>query len=407
MKIGFFTNFYLPQTAGIATLIEGYRKELERQGHEVFIFAPKYPRYQDKNPKVFRFKSIDLNYKMSYPMPVISSPRINRIIKQLGLDVIHTHHFLACGQLAWYYATKFNIPLVFTHHTRYDLCSDYLPILPKEISRPLIQLSCAFFSDACDVVIAPTQDVKNSLLKYRVKTPIIIIPSGIDLKRFSDNNPQTVREKYNLSKDAALLLTVSRLGPEKNLLFLLKSFRMIAKKNPNAYFMLVGDGPFRKILERASAKFGFKEKIIFTGEVPNREIPFYYSASNIFVFSSFAEVQPTVITEAMASGLPVVALEANGAKDVIVNKKNGFLCSNNVNVFSKTVLNLIKNPDLAKRISENSIRTAKNYSVEKLTKRLVGCYKKGKKENKSKEKLKNFLKAKSDYFNFNIFFNEK
>jgi len=65
MNIGFFTNTYLPAVSGVTSAIENYRQELERQNHNVFIFAAKYPNYQDKNPNVFRFKSIELNYKIS------------------------------------------------------------------------------------------------------------------------------------------------------------------------------------------------------------------------------------------------------------------------------------------------------------------------------------------------------
>ncbi len=398
MKIGIFTNIYLPGVSGVITAIENYRKELEKQGHQVFIFAPECGFYQDKNSKVFRFRSVDLHYKMSYPLPIAPSSRIGRKIKQLKLDIIHTQHFFACGQLAWYYAKKLNTPLVFTYHTRYDLYTDYLPVFPKEISVPFIQLFCAFYADACDGVIAPSRDVKELLLKYKVKTPITVLPSGIDLEKFSRRDSQIMRAKYNLSKDNILLLTVSRLGPEKNLLFLLKAFQKIESAYPEARFMLVGEGPSKKDLEAQSAKMGLKEKVIFTGEIPNEKIPSFYSCADIFIFSSTSETQGLVVLEAMASGLPVVAVEANGVKDMIENKKNGFLCSQNIYEFSKTILRLIKNPDLRKKVSENAIKTVQNYSVEKSAKKLVEFYKKVQKQEQKKKEIADFLKFKSDYF---------
>ncbi len=386
MNIGIFTNIYVPGVSGVITSIENYRKELEKQGHKVFIFAAKYPGYQDKEPNIFRFKSIDLRYKISYPLPVISSPRLSRTIKKLELDIIHSQHFFICGQIAWYYAKKFNIPLIFTHHTRYDLSTDYVPILPKEISKSLAQILCAFYADSCDAVIAPTEDVKNLLLKYKVKTPIVVIPSGIDLKKFSEKNSKIIREKYNIEEDKILLLTVSRLGPEKNISFLLKSFKKISSKYPNIYFIVVGDGPSKKILENQSAKLGLKERIIFTGEISRQKMPLYYAAADIFLFSSLSDVQPTVITEAMASGLPVVAVKANGAKDIIINKENGILTLYNIDDFSQTVVKLINNPNLRKKISGKAKKTVNNYAIEKSTKKLIALYEKTKNRKQRRNK---------------------
>jgi len=376
MRIGIFTNIYLPVISGVVTIIENYRKELERQGNEVFIFAAENPGYKDENPRVFRFKSIDLNYKISYPLPIIFSSRISRIIKKINLDIAHTQHFFVCGQIAWYYAKKFNIPLVFTQHTRYEYYTQYIPYLPKEIGKPLALSLRAFYANSCDAVIAPTEDIKNSLLKYKVKTPIVVLPSGIDLNKFSKANGQAIRRKYNIEEDKIVLLTVSRLAPEKNISFLLKSFKKINLKNPDVYFIIVGDGPSKKELEAESKKLGLKDKLIFTGEVDWQEIPPFYRAANLFLFSSFSEVQPTVITEAMAAGLPIVAIKASGIKDAVIDGENGILTPNGIEEFSKKVLKLIDNNELRKKISEKAEKMAKNFSAENAAKKLFNLYQK-------------------------------
>lgn len=376
MNIGIFTNIYLPVISGVVTIIENYRKELEKQGHKVYIFAAKQPGYKDENPRVFRFKSIDLNYKISYPLPIISSLRISRTIKKINLDIAHTQHFFVCGQIAWYYAKKFNIPLVFSQHTRYEYYTHYIPYLPEEISKPLALSLRAFYSNSCDAVIAPTEDIKNSLLKYKVKTPIFILPSGIDLDRFSQADNEAIREKYNIAKDKIVLLTVSRLAPEKNIYFLLKSFKKVNLKNPDVYFMIVGDGPSKKELEVESNKLGLKDKVIFTGGLNWQAIPSFYKAADIFLFSSFSEVQPTVITEAMAAGLPIVAIKASGIKDAVINGENGILAPNGIDEFSNKVLKLINNEELRRSISEKARKMAKNYSVENAAKKLLNLYQK-------------------------------
>ncbi len=376
MRIGIFTNIYLPIISGVVTIIENYRQELERQGHQVFIFAAENRGYKDENPRVFRFKSIDLNYKISYPLPIISSSRISRIIKKINLDIVHSQHFFVCGQIAWYYAKKFNVPLVFTQHTRYEYYTHYVPYLPQEISKPLALSLRAFYANFCDAVIAPTEDIKNSLLKYKVKTPIFILPSGIDLDRFSQANGKAIREKYNINEDKSVLLTVARLAPEKNISFLLKSFKKVSFKNPNIYFIIIGDGPSKKALMSESDKLGLKNKIIFTGKVDWQKIPSFYKAADIFLFSSFSEVQPTVITEAMASGLPIVAIKASGIKDAVIDGENGILTPNSIDEFSKKVLKLVDNNELRKKISEKAEKMAKNFSAENATKKLFNLYQK-------------------------------
>ena len=389
MNIGFFTNTYLPAVSGVTTAIENYREELEKQGHNVYIFAAKHSNYQDKNPNVFRFRSVDLNYKISYPLPLISSPKIRKTIKRINLDIIHGHHFFLSGQIAWYYAKKLKLPLVFTYHTRYDLYVHYAP-LPEELSKPLAKTLSTLYANSCDAVVAPSKSIKDLILEYGVRKPVYIVPSGIDIDKFKKTGEEEkIREKYNIKNDAILLLTVCRLSEEKNLVFLLKVFQKIMKKRKNVYFMIVGDGPEKEDLEKQSFRLGLKEKIIFTDKVSYSRIPSFYNASNIFLFSSLSEVQPTIFTEAMASGLPIVAIKAIGSEDVITNGENGFLVSNNVDDFSQKVLKLIDNENLRKKMSEKAKNRARYFSIENSTRKMLSLYERAisqkEKENKLKE----------------------
>lgn len=388
MNIGFFTNTYLPAVSGVTSAIENYRQELERQNHNVFIFAAKYPNYQDKNPNVFRFKSIDLNYKISYPLPIISSSRIGKIVKKINLDIIHTHHFFLSGQIAWYYARKLKLPLIFTYHTRYDLYTHYVP-LPQEIAKPLTRLLSTLYANSCDAVIAPVESVKNLLLEYKVKKPIFVIPSGIDINKFQKTkNGEKIRKRYNIGRDKILLLTVSRLTPEKNLSFLLKTFQKINKKKKNTYFMIVGDGPEKEKLKKESIKLGINEKVIFTGKVLNQKMSLCYSAADIFLFSSSTETQGLIFIEAMASEVPIISIKAKGAQDIITNGENGFLTSNNIDDFAQAVLKIIEDENLRKKMSKKAKRKAQYFSIENSTKKLLSLYKRAISQKEKENKLK-------------------
>ena len=394
MNIGFFTNVYLPINWGITTLIENYREELEKQGHNVFIFAAEHPGYQDKNPNVFRFKSIDLNYKISYPLPIISSPQIRKVIKKLDLDIIHSHHFFFCGQLAWYYAKKFNLPLVFTYHTRYDLYTHYAP-LPKELAKSLAQSLSTFYANSCDAVISPTESIKDLLLEYKVKKPIFVIPSGVDINEFQDTDDKKIREKYNIDQNKILFLTVSRLGPEKNISFLLRAFQKINKVRKDTHLMIVGDGSEKENLEKESKELGLSEKIIFTGRVPNQKIPLYYAAADIFLFSSLSETQGVIFVEAMSRGIPTVAIKANGVKDIIISGETGILTSDNTDTFSQAALKLVDNENLREKMSEKAKEEAQNFSIERSTEKLLSFYQKTIEQKKEKTRLSKKIEKNS------------
>lgn len=376
MNIGFFTNTYLPAINGVTIAIEDYRRQLEKQGHNVFIFAAEHSGWKDENPNVFRFKSIDLNYKASYPLPVIYSPRIGKVMKKLNLDIIHAHQFFLSGQIAWYYAKKLNLPLVFTYHTRYDLYTHYTP-LPKELAKSLAQSLSTFYANSCDAVIAPTESIKDLLLGYKVKKPIFVISAGVDINKFQNiNGKEKIRKKYNIDQDKILLLTVSRLGPEKNIPFLLKAFQKVNETRKDTCFMVVGDGPEKENLEKESKELGLTKKIIFTGRIPNQKISLYYTASDIFLFSSLSETQGVIFVEAMASGIPTVAIKASGVKDIITSGETGILTDDNIDVFSQTTLKLISDEKLRKKMSEKAKEEAQNFSVENSTEKLLSLYKK-------------------------------
>lgn len=394
MNIGIFTNIYVPGISGVITVIENYRKELEKRGHKVFVFAPKYIGYKEKNPRIFRFNSINTCSKLSYPLPIIFSPRIDAIIKKLNLDIIHTQQFFVCGQIAWYYSKKFNVPLIFSYNTNYEFYADtYLSMLfgvPKEIGTPLIRILCSYYANSCDYVIVPAQDIKKLLLSDKVKSTITVLPTGIELKNFLRTDNGLIREKYNIGKDKILLLTASRLCPEKNIYFLLKAFKKIVSKYPEVYFMLVGDGISKKPLEKQAKILGIEKNTIFTGAILFKKMPLYYSSADIFIYSSLSETQGLTMVEAMACGLPVVAIKANGAQDIVVNNKNGFLCSSNIDEFVKKTSYLIDNKVKRKYFAKNAEITAQNYSIENSTEKLISIYEKAIEEKRKNKKIIKF-----------------
>ena len=377
MKIGMFINYYTPSKGGMETSVINLSKGLEKAGHEVFIFAPEYPNYKDEEKNIFRYKSFRFNYGGYFyviPLPFISNAE--EIIKKLNLDIIHSHQPYSLGSEALKFSKKLNIPIVFTYHIKYEDYSHYIPLIPKSVSKKYIRKMTTKYSDQCDNIIAPSTAIKKMLTDRGIKSPMSIIPSGINIDNFKKDTGQKseIRKKYNVNPDDILLITACRLTEEKNLGFLVKSFAKIKQRYNNVKFMIVGDGAVKQDLEKLAEELGVKNSIIFTGLVNRTEIVGLYQASDIFVFASKTETQGLVAVEAMAAGDPVVAVKASGIEDMIKDKEDGFLTSESEEEFSESVLKIVNDKNLREKMSAQAKINSERFSIEPWVEKVVELY---------------------------------
>lgn len=359
MKIGIFTNNYLPNPYGVSTSIETFRREFEKQGHEVFIFAPHWKGYKDSNTNIFRYPSIDIEIKFRFPLPIPYSWKMNEIIKNLDLDVIHSQHPNLLGSVAMKWARRRNIPLIFTWHTLYDHYAHFAKFLPEKLVAKYIIRNAVNYANKSDVVIVPTDSIIPILRKWGVKNKNIIpIATGVLEEEFKNADRNKIREKYKIGKEEAVLFMVSRLTSEKNVEFIFRSVKDVLKVD-KIKFLVVGDGYLKSKLQEFCEQEKISEKVIFCGEVEREEIKNYYATSDIFVYGSKSETQGMIITEAMYMGLPIVAVSATGVSSLVLNNGNGFLVSENEKEFESSVLKLINDKELRNKFGETSKNIAK------------------------------------------------
>lgn len=394
MRIGIFTNNYLSLSSGITISIENFRKELTRLGHQVFVFAPNYKKKTSalgaEDGKVFRFPAVGLGKGMfDYSVAIPFTPKIDRIIKRLDLDIIHSQHPFWIGQTGMWYAKKLKLPLVFTYHTLYEEYSRYVPIVPQRLLKWYLKKSSLEYVLKSDLVVAPSESVKI-MLEKRIKEylsslyanlkdtennlSIRVIPSGIDVGKFREGNKEEVRAKYELASDDVLLLCVCRLGHEKNLDFLVRSLELLLKQRKNARLLMVGDGPYRPNLEELVKALSLEGKIIFSGFVANDKIVDYYKAADVFVYSSITETQGLILAEALLSGLPVVAVDASGSRDVVKDGENGFLTAESQADFREKVEKIINDRELRDKFKNQAVKSAEEYSIENCARKLIAAY---------------------------------
>ena len=376
MKIGFFTDAYFPQVNGVTTSVYETAKELRKNGHEVFIIAPKYPNYKDEDKDVIRLSSMPLikkiNVRLGTHLPEKSLFKLYR----KKFDIIHGHNGGTMSLLGLEVAVLQKIPFVFTYHTLLNKYAHYL--WEGLVLRPkMIEIGSKIFCNQCNAVIAPAQKIKDILLSYGVKKPIFILPTGLDIKKFEGVDDGYLRKRLHLKKSDKILLYVGRLGQEKSVDFIVKAFKRVLKKNKNVVLVLVGDGHERGTLESLALDLGIKEKIFFTGNIISKDMPRVYKDSDIFVFASQTETQGLCVLEAAASGIPAVVIKDAAFENLAIDGKTGFSVPANLEVFAEKVAELLKDDNLRQLFGKNAKEMVKNnFGSDYLTRELLQTYKK-------------------------------
>ncbi|MGM0123843.1 glycosyl transferase, group 1 family protein [Enterococcus sp. AZ194] len=310
MKIGFFTDTYFPQVSGVATSIKTLKEELEKNGHDVYIFTTSDPNADKFEEGVIRMPSVPFVSFKDRRIVVRGMWYAYLISKELELDLIHTHTEFGTGLLGKLVGKKMKIPVIHTYHTMYE---DYLHYIAKgKVLRPThVKYYSRIFSNHSTGVVCPSERVIEKLRSYGVVKPMRIIPTGIDIEKFKRSDitsemTDEVREQLGIQEDQLMILSLSRLSYEKNIQAIIQGFPEVVTSLPNARLVIVGKGPYMEVLQEMTHDLGISDKVQFVGEVPNDEVALYYKAADYFVSTSTSETQGLTYTEAMAAGTPLV-----------------------------------------------------------------------------------------------------
>lgn len=376
LKIGFFTDTYLPQVNGVVTSIELFRRELERQGHEVYIFCPRVDGEKD-NGRVIRFKSFRFLFQPEYHVSIPFSRHILRDFWSKDLDVVHAHTPFSIGLLGYYYAFIKKVPFIHTYHTLYpEYIKSYI-LKGRLITPGMVAKLSAVFSNRCDLTIAPSIKIKKLLEGYGVTKPIDVLATGVNVKDYSTKvKNNNFRKQYGLKENDKLLIFVGRLGKEKNIDFLISALPLIQKKIKNAKLVIVGDGPHRGNLQKQAIKLKIKDSVIFTGYYKKPEVVKAYQASDIFAFASLTDTQGMVVAEAAAAGLPIVAVKDDAFGEFLRQGENGFFTRPDKKDFCAKVCQILSNKILYNKMSKKSQFIAGEFTIAKQTQKLVKIYRK-------------------------------
>lgn len=366
MRIAMFTNNYKPYIGGVPVSIEHLAEALRKRGHEVYVFAPSYEG-QVEEKYVIRYPSFPLKIAGA-PVPNVLTNLFLKKVQELRIDVIHVHHPAIVGNVAMLIRRKTGIPVVFTYHTRYEEYLHYIIGLEKaEQCIGFFNWYLKKFSNACDLIIAPTRGIRDYLLEKDIDAPIGIMPTGIPAESYEPDAGRAaeIRLKYLKGADY-LFCTVSRLAQEKNLLFQLEGLSCLKKSLAAAgktfRHLIIGEGPQRAELTAKIRELGLEENVILVGNADNQEIKNYQKAADLFLFTSKSETQGIVLLEAMAVGNPVVAVNATGVCDIIEDGKNGYLTTEDAASWAERIAYLMENSTLRETMRQEARATAGHYS---------------------------------------------
>lgn len=372
MRIGMIANTYKPYISGVTNYIALNKEFLEHAGHEVFVFTFGDEEYRDEETNVIRSPGLPL-----VDTGFFISLNFNRRARKLlySMDLVHAHHPFQSGNLALRYCKPRNIPIVYTNHTRYDLYAQaYLPFLPDTISETALRAYLPTFCRACDLVIAPSQGLRQVLANLGVDSPVEVVPNGVDLIPFQNEAHPIRRIDLGIPEDHVILLYVGRLGPEKNLPFLLRAFSGIAQALEKVSLLIIGDGPERDNLQDQAVHLGLGSRAIFTGFVPYLDLPKYMVAGDAFTTASVTEVHPLSVIEAMASGLPVLGIASPGIEDSIQDGATGYLSTEDIAAFTAKMMLLVTDHENRKQMSEQARLAARQYDIRQTTQQLLVHY---------------------------------
>ncbi len=340
MRIGLFTNNYLPFRGGVTTAVETLRQGLEAQGHRAWVFAPASSAPHDDPAFVFRYPSVPAPTYPGFALPLPFSRRWSRAALELDLDIFHAQHPFLLGVTARRLARAQGRPLVFTYHTRYEKYAHYVP-LPEPLVASLAVRLASRFAGSADLVIAPSARIAESLADLGVRAPIAVIPTGVPLDLFRPGDRGEARRRVGLAEDAPLCLYVGRLDREKSVERVIDAFGSIALAVSGARLLLVGQGSHEAVLRRIAAASPARSAIRFAGSVAREELPPYYQAADLFLFASETETQGLVLAEAHACGLPAVAVRASGVDEVVGDGETGLLTKADVEELADAAIGLL------------------------------------------------------------------
>lgn len=375
MNILTFTNTFTPHVGGVARSVEAFCTEYRRRGHRVLVVAPDFPDMPGDEVDVMRIEAIQNFNASDFSVALPLHSPLTETVDAFQPDVVHSQHPFLLGMTALRLARYRELPLVFTHHTLYEHYTRYVPGDSAALERFAIELATRY-ANLTDRVFAPSESIRDLLIERGVVVPISVVPTGVLLENFASGDGRAQRRQMGIPEDAFVVGHMGRLAAEKNLDFLAQAVADFMRDRPQVHCLVVGAGPSEEAMREIFAQAGVEARLHLAGILRDQPLADALHAMDVFAFASESETQGMVLTEAMAAGLPVVALDAPGAREVVTDGTNGRLLQQPTTAAFSAALQWVAElaPEPMRNLKQAALDTAEAFSISRTADKALEAY---------------------------------
>lgn len=382
MRVLLVSESYLPYLSGVTVSVDSLARGLGGRGHEVLVLAPRPAVGSEPGetgspgpaPRHAWLESYQLpavvppGYRMPFPNPWSRALREARGFRP---DVIHAHSPFLTGLAALRLARELDVPLAFTHHTRFADYGHYLGPLAGLASR-LTDAYLRRFWRACDAIVAPSDDLARDIrarFSPRLAGRVAVIPTGIDVAGIRALDPIDPRKEAGWAADAVVVASLGRLAPEKSPDLLLDAMALAAARRRDLHLLVIGGGPSAAALAARSVRPDLVGRVHLIGALPRLSALARLRGADLFAFTSRTETQGLVLAEALSAGLPAVAVEGPGVAESVRDGIDGLVVVHDPagSLSERLAEAIVEAADPARRaaLAERALAGADRFSIDR------------------------------------------
>ncbi len=372
MRILLVSAAYRPYPSGVSEHIYNLALNLKNLGQDVTILTTNFPNFKhlctpsDEPVPVYRFgRAVLVPLNRSYatlPLGWRLPKQVADFLTNHQFDIVHCHGLFYPEISYWAirYSREVNLITFLTAGFKIHTAG-------KDIFKFLFRHQIKKIHGR----IAISNRAKAAIEPY-LPGDYRIIPSGVDITRFRPGLPPSLEK----TPTNPIILFLGRLDRRKGLAVLIQAMPLILKSIPTARLVVIGKGPMEKACRKLACQLGVERSVQFLGTITQESLPNYYCASDVFCSPALGgETQGVVLIEAMACGVPVVASDIPGYNETIQHNLDGLLCPpGDVKNLSQSIIQVIVNKELRKRLIANGLEKVKKYSWSVVAQKTLEYY---------------------------------
>ncbi len=353
---------------------------LKERGHTIIFIAARSP----MNPvdgeyngmRVYRFASIPIPKSESQVYLGFPSRRqLEDIFTDEKIDIVHSIIPTISAITATRVAEKLSIPVVAHSHTQPDNLFLHLPkFLPIKTISGIFYRYLHWIYRRAEAIIHPSE---FSRLKFStlMLSETHVISNGVDAAYFSRRNPAPFFAKYNIPPGRQYIVFVGRIHPEKSISTLIRAIPLMLQSNLNVHLIIVGFGHMETALAKLAKNLGVTDKVTMTGRVDDDDLIQAYSAADLFVMPSLAELEGMAVLEAMSVGAPILVADSpESAAKHFVDGNGALFRPGDHKHLAAEAIRILRDPVLLKSMKEANLEKIKNYDINRSVERIEEVY---------------------------------